>query len=622
MIRWLQRWFEAVVSALVYSIVESCGLPSAHRQPNRVVNFVLRQHANMPDFLRWPLLGLTLAFDLAGGIYFLGCFHRLGNERRKVQMELWRQSPLGPCRDMLRFYDSLTILAWAEGDLPAVNEPPAFPPFAQAPAVQIGGARHQVGVIGSGPGGAITAALLAENGFQVTLIEEGAEHGTQSCRPFSVAEMLQKYRNGGLTPALGKPKVAYVEGNCVGGGSEINSGLYHRTPPEMLARWRQEFDLQVDDNELLPHYEACEKDVSVGLMPGCLPRASLKLHEGAQALGWASREVPRWFAYDGGSDEAGTPTGHRQSMSRTFVRRFLDAGGSLHSGMRCERVSRNGGGFRIHARERSGAARDFECENLFVSGGAIGTPALLQRSGVPGNFGPGLQMHPTVKIVAMFDDEVNSERMGVPVHQVKEFAPDFSFGCSISSLPYLSLALLDHPTELPKLAESWKRMAIYYAMIVPQGRGSVRALPGCRDPLVRFALTPADLRMLSTAMRRLGQLLFAAGAVRLFPSVSGLGAFESESDLRRLPGALPASRANLMTIHLFSSCPMGENADKCSVDSFGRVKSTPGLHVADASLLPTAPGVNPQGSIMAFTRRNALQFAATQATTLTNRIIT
>ena len=45
--------------------------------------------------------------------------------------------------------------------------------------------------------------------------------------------MVQKYRNGGQTVALGRNKIAYVEGRCVGGGSEINSGLYHRTPPEV-----------------------------------------------------------------------------------------------------------------------------------------------------------------------------------------------------------------------------------------------------------------------------------------------------------------------------------------------------------------------------------------------------
>jgi choline dehydrogenase-like flavoprotein len=53
---------------------------------------------------------------------------------------------------------------------------------------------------------------------------------------------------------------------------------------------------------------------------------------------------------------------------------------------------------------------------------------------------------------------------------------------------------------------------------------------------------------------------------------------------------------------------MGEDRKKCVVDSFGRVHGQKNLHVADASILCTAPGVNPQGSIMAFARRNALAF--------------
>jgi len=43
-------------------------------------------------------------------------------------------------------------------------------------------------------------------------------------------------------------------------------------------------------------------------------------------------------------------------------------------------------------------------------------------------------------------------------------------------------------------------------------------------------------------------------------------------------------------------------------DSFGRVHGHDNLYVSDASLLCTAPGVNPQGSIMALARRNALAF--------------
>ena len=42
-------------------------------------------------------------------------------------------------------------------------------------------------------------------------------------------------------------------------------------------------------------------------------------------------------------------------------------------------------------------------------------------------------------------------------------------------------------------------------------------------------------------------------------------------DVEKLPHSLTARAANVMTIHLFSSCPMGERVDRCAVDSYGQV---------------------------------------------------
>jgi choline dehydrogenase-like flavoprotein len=63
-----------------------------------------------------------------------------------------------------------------------------------------------------------------------------------------------------------------------------------------------------------------------------------------------------------------------------------------------------------------------------------------------------------------------------------------------------------------------------------------------------------------------------------------------------------------MTIHLFGSCPMGEDRSRCAANSFGKVYGPRNLYIADASLLCGPPGVNPQGSVMAIARRNVLNF--------------
>jgi choline dehydrogenase-like flavoprotein len=72
--------------------------------------------------------------------------------------------------------------------------------------------------------------------------------------------------------------------------------------------------------------------------------------------------------------------------------------------------------------------------------------------------------------------------------------------------------------------------------------------------------------------------------------------------------AVTRSRTTLMTVHLTSTVRMGEDRTRTGADSFGRVWGFENLRVNDASLLPDAPGVNPQAAIMAIASRNSDQF--------------
>jgi choline dehydrogenase-like flavoprotein len=421
--------------------------------------------------------------------------------------------------------------------------------------------------------------------------------------------MEQKHRNGGVSLALGKPKITYVEGRCVGGGSEVNAGLFFRTPPEVLESWHREFGVEaLSPWAMAPHFEAVEKDLKVARQPE-EPAAGRKLREGAEALGLRSFACATSFRLRTPAG-GGEPKPQRGGMTRTLIPWILEAGGRLLPDTRVRRLRREGSRWLLRCLHSpvDSPPREIEvvAEDVFLACGAVQTPALLRRSGIRRNVGNSLAMHASVKVTARFAEEVN-DKGGVPTWTVDEFAPRFHFTCALSSPAYLALEMLQYPEHFAELEGSWRQMAVYSAR-TSGGHGYVRNVPGHRDPAVYFRLDNADMAELSDATRWLCKCLFAAGAESLFPSVLLGEPLRGVDELSRLPHPLPRNRTNLMTIHLSSSCPMGEDQRRCATDSFGRVHETDHLYLADASLLCTSPTVNPQGSIMAVVRRNALHF--------------
>ncbi len=113
-------------------------------------------------------------------------------------------------------------------------------------------------------------------------------------------------------------------------------------------------------------------------------------------------------------------------------------------------------------------------------------------------------------------------------------------------------------------------------------------------------------------LSRLGQVMFAAGATHVYPSIAGHPGWTQVGQCDEFSaGGLPRDRTNLMSIHLFSSCPPGERVERSATDSFGRVWGVENLILADGSQVPEAPGVNPQLTIMAMALRNAEAFLGT-----------
>lgn len=452
----------------------------------------------------------------------------------------------------------------------------------------------------------MTAAELGAAGLDVLVVEEGTRVDPDAHQQYSLDQMAATYRNAGLTAALGTPTIAYTEGRVVGGGSEVNSGLYHRPSGELLDDWSRAYAIEdLDSSVLEAHHLRVEDALGVHDDSGQPERAYDILRAGADALGWRSVDVPR------AARRATVGPPRRQTMSRTYLVEAERAGVEVLSDARVHRVLRRGDrATGIEVIRRTGAAVSREtvaADAVIVCGGAIQTPALLQRSGWRRNIGANLSVHPTVKVVAELAGET-ADTSEVGSVQVREFAPWLTLGASASTKAMVALALSENWSSFGDALARWRQQVVCYAAIQTTGRGRVTAVPGRDDPFVTYRLSRLDRDRLGSGLARLMHLLLAGGADALYPVFAGAPAVTRATGVAPAAAAFRPGRASLMTVHLAGTVPMGEARGRAGADSFGALHGAQRLWVNDASLLPWAPGINPQGTLMAVAHRNAARF--------------
>ena len=173
------------------------------------------------------------------------------------------------------------------------------------------------------------------------------------------------------------------------------------------------------------------------------------------------------------------------------------------------------------------------------------------------------------------------------------------------------------------LSENWlanavqmqdsEKFAMFYVGAKGKGKGSVRVSSFGAEPTLRYDLAKADVRNLSVGLFHMASVLLAGGAEAVYPSVFGAPAIrDSQAAKRWKHDILPQANLSLTTVHAFSSCPIGENSDLTAANAFGKIHDMDNLYINDASMLPTSPGVNPQGTVMALARRNVQHFIQTE----------
>jgi choline dehydrogenase-like flavoprotein len=468
-------------------------------------------------------------------------------------------------------------------------------------------------VVGSGAGGAPIAAELAEAGFDVIVLEEGGYYQTRDFTADTSAMVRQLYRDGGATAAIGNPPIMYQEGRVVGGSTVINGGMSWRTPEDILARWRREAGLDITAESLDPYFARVEKRIHVAPADeDAIGKDNWLLKKGADAKGWKITGNLRNQVHCVGSNRCpfGCPTGAKQSALVSYIPRALHYGARLYADMRVERITMHGKrATGVIARSARGHRVTVRAKLVVSSCGAIHTPALLARSGVrspSGMLGGNLSLHPNIKVVAIFDEDVTGWQGTHQAFQVREFA-DEGLGCFAAvNIPpsVVAMSLPHRSAELGALMQHYNHMVVAGLLCEDTTTGRVRTIAG--RPQAFYHLAERDAANIQRGLVLLCELLFAAGARRvLLPFHSAHEAHSADDARRVLSGQIPRSQWEVVTVHMMGTARMGSDRSRAVTDAFGFVHDAERLLVADASVFPTPSRVNPMETIMALATRSA-----------------
>jgi len=493
----------------------------------------------------------------------------------------------------------------ADGSAPE----PAGPLGSTTPA----GAEEEcdVVIVGSGAGGAVAAATLAEAGLDVIVLEAGESYNRENYPQEPLEAIASLYRDGGLTIAEGRPPIPVPVARAVGGTTVINSGTCFRAPAPVLAHWRDRYGIEWTDR-LAPDFAEVEEFLRVTpLDPERMGRNGQLAMEGAAALGASGGPIARnaGSCVQCSSCPYGCRIDAKRGMHVSYMPRAVAAGARLRTDAEARRVlTENGRATGVRCDGYSVRAR----RATIVAGGAFGTPELLLRSGLGGDqVGRNLHIHPACWVGARYEEEVRGWEGVMQSYYIDEWERDrLLLEATFTPLPFGGAWLRGSGREHQESILGFDRIGSIGVHLSDESAGRV-GIAGDGSLRASYKLTTADARRLTHGIARAAEVHFAAGATEVYPNIGRVPVLR--------PGDLAGFEATSFRpaeLRLEAFHPMGTAriaADPregvCAPD--GAVNGVEGLYAADASLFPTSVGVNPMMTIIAFARQIATRAAET-----------
>ncbi|RSL47801.1 hypothetical protein CEP54_013229 [Fusarium duplospermum] len=490
-------------------------------------------------------------------------------------------------------------------------------------------------VVGSGCGAGVVARAIATAGHRVIVVDKSYHFQTSSLPLDHSEAFFHLFEQGGML-ASEDGSITVTAGSCFGGGGTINWSACLQTQNTVRDEWADERGLTFfKSSEFQTRLDSvCER---MGVSDEFIRHnhGNSALLEGGRKLGFSGKPVPQNTGrceHHDGHCAMGCWRGEKKDPVNGWFPDAAKCGAKFIQGFKADRVffSKKNGKQVARGVIGTWTPKDdkdttprvvtIKAKRVVVSAGSLWSPIILKNSGLKAEQTSWTQfasasnnIRGILTSVVMSLDNLDGKGHGVKLERV-------------SMIPSMSLPWLNWTSGLDYkvLLSKYRHMEVFIAITRDRESGQVLIDPTRGMPRVVYTPSKFDTRSNLMGMIALAKILYVQGAQEIHPALPGLrpfihareGSRNASDDSagimdKRFQSWLKEMEAHgnktpdtpFCSAHQMSSCRMSTRESDGVVDEFGKVWGCEGLYVADASVLPSASGVNPMVTIMAICER-------------------